>query len=237
MKWIAHRGAPLLYPENSLEGLTYAAGLGAYAVECDLRRTRDGVYILFHDPDTLRLTGQHRAVEDCTYAELCAMLDAQGLPLLTLDQLLAQYNGRAYILLHMKVEPEAALLAALRPASEQLILGVSSLPWLRAIRGWMPKERILAFLPDPHARHAFVAEGAGVVRLWEAWLDEITPRAVLAESGMPVWIMACDPQGSAKGSIELLSRALALGADGVLMDDTLLGAKWFGQTYPENDLI
>ena len=51
---IAHRTAPLDAPENSLEGIRKAAGLGADMVEVDLRRTLDGVAVLLHDPWLLR---------------------------------------------------------------------------------------------------------------------------------------------------------------------------------------
>lgn len=66
MKLIAHRGASLERPENSLESLEYGSELGAFAVECDVRMTADGVYIIFHDDrlerlggDRVLLTGSH----------------------------------------------------------------------------------------------------------------------------------------------------------------------------------
>lgn len=53
---IAHRTAPLDAPENSREGIAFAARVGADAVEIDLRLARDGVPVLSHDPLTLRTT-------------------------------------------------------------------------------------------------------------------------------------------------------------------------------------
>lgn len=47
---IAHRTCPRHAPENSLEGVRRAAELGADLVEVDVRRTRDGIPVLCHDP-------------------------------------------------------------------------------------------------------------------------------------------------------------------------------------------
>ena len=49
MKWIAHRGASLEMPENTLASLRLGSALGAYAVECDVRRLADGEYVIYHD--------------------------------------------------------------------------------------------------------------------------------------------------------------------------------------------
>lgn len=53
---IAHRTCPRNAPENSREGIAFAAQLGADAVEIDLRLSGDGVPVLSHDPITLRTT-------------------------------------------------------------------------------------------------------------------------------------------------------------------------------------
>jgi glycerophosphoryl diester phosphodiesterase len=47
---IAHRGASHIERENTVEAFRTAAQLGSDAVELDVRRTRDGVLIVHHDP-------------------------------------------------------------------------------------------------------------------------------------------------------------------------------------------
>jgi glycerophosphoryl diester phosphodiesterase len=47
---IAHRGASLTRPENSIEAFQEARRLGADMVELDVRRTADGVLAVHHDP-------------------------------------------------------------------------------------------------------------------------------------------------------------------------------------------
>ncbi|HPB45513.1 MAG: glycerophosphodiester phosphodiesterase [Microthrixaceae bacterium] len=47
---IGHRGASHDYPENTLEAFRGAAAQGADWVELDVRRTRDGLLVVHHDP-------------------------------------------------------------------------------------------------------------------------------------------------------------------------------------------
>src|SRR5689334_11132534 len=46
---IVHRGASAIAPENTLEAYAAAMDLGADGCEVDLRLTRDGVIVMFHD--------------------------------------------------------------------------------------------------------------------------------------------------------------------------------------------
>jgi glycerophosphoryl diester phosphodiesterase len=105
---IAHRGGSALAPENTLAAFDLAARLGADALEIDVRRTRDGEAVVFHDEETARLTGQPGTIEARTLAEVRA-LDAgfgftpdggatfpfrdTGLGVPTLAEVLARYPG------------------------------------------------------------------------------------------------------------------------------------------------
>lgn len=53
---IAHRGAPLQFPEHTREGYTAAARMGAGAIECDVTFTRDGELVCRHDECDLHTT-------------------------------------------------------------------------------------------------------------------------------------------------------------------------------------
>ena len=46
---VAHRGATAEAPEHTLAAYRRAAAIGADAVECDVRMTRDGVLVCVHD--------------------------------------------------------------------------------------------------------------------------------------------------------------------------------------------
>lgn len=58
---IAHRGASMLAPENTLASANLAADLGVYGLETDIHISRDGVPFLMHD-DTLDRTTNVKAL-------------------------------------------------------------------------------------------------------------------------------------------------------------------------------
>ncbi len=65
---IAHRGAPMRAPENTLASFRIAKQLGATEIETDVQLTTDNVLVLCHDDTLTRYQlGEHR-VEDLPYA-------------------------------------------------------------------------------------------------------------------------------------------------------------------------
>src|ERR1041385_8169688 len=74
----AHRGAGELAPENTLEAFELGWKLGCYP-ECDLRMTKDGVIVTFHDGDFSRVVKgvaeemKKKGVADVTWAQLSTM--------------------------------------------------------------------------------------------------------------------------------------------------------------------
>ena len=56
-KLIAHRGASHAAPENTLAAFAAAMDAGADGVELDVRATRTGEVVVFHDPTLERLAG------------------------------------------------------------------------------------------------------------------------------------------------------------------------------------
>lgn len=66
----AHRGASEYLPENTLLSFYTGIFMGANGIETDVRRTKDGTLVLFHDKTLERVTGDPRLVEECTLAEL-----------------------------------------------------------------------------------------------------------------------------------------------------------------------
>ena len=66
---IGHRGAAGAAPENTLASIRKARELGASWVEFDVKLTRDGQAILFHDDDLERTTDGRGAVAATTLAK------------------------------------------------------------------------------------------------------------------------------------------------------------------------
>jgi len=69
-KIIAHRGFAKHNTENSFEAFRFAAASDCYGIETDVHKTRDGVFVCFHDDNTLRIHGQELIVSDVTYPHL-----------------------------------------------------------------------------------------------------------------------------------------------------------------------
>ncbi|PKP10168.1 MAG: glycerophosphodiester phosphodiesterase [Bacteroidetes bacterium HGW-Bacteroidetes-4] len=67
---IAHRGASIEAPENTLTAIKRAWEQGAKRVECDIHLTSDKRVVLIHDADTLRVSGVMKIIRKTTLAEL-----------------------------------------------------------------------------------------------------------------------------------------------------------------------
>lgn len=226
---VAHRGASLEYPCNSLESLTGAARMGADWVECDVRRIGDGRLVIFHD-ETVEAGGRRRPVRELTYEELCRACAPDAPYPMTFEELCARYRERAPILLHIKenrADPE--LVEAIDRAPFEHVWGVQSLEMLAEAARRTDPAHILAFMPERQLYHQFLSGGAGVIRLWESWLDRLSPDEVRATGAQQVFVMCCNPEGSMNGSEQSLDRIAALGADGALLNDIRMALSWRGR--------
>jgi glycerophosphoryl diester phosphodiesterase len=67
---VAHRGATAAAPEHTLAAYRQAAAVGADAVECDVRMTRDGVLVCVHDRRITRISNGRGVVSALHLAEL-----------------------------------------------------------------------------------------------------------------------------------------------------------------------
>jgi glycerophosphoryl diester phosphodiesterase len=101
---IAHRGGALESTENTIAAFQRAFRIGADGIETDIRLTRDGTVVVYHDDTFGRVEGlpkaqRTRLVSDMTYAELTAQTlipvgeDTGGRRVPTLSDLLAQVHG------------------------------------------------------------------------------------------------------------------------------------------------
>ncbi len=66
----AHRGASEYAPENTLSSFYLGLMQGANGIETDVRRTKDGVLVLFHDDTVDRVTDGSGKLSDFTLEEL-----------------------------------------------------------------------------------------------------------------------------------------------------------------------
>lgn len=109
----AHRGLHGKgVPENTLTAFERAAARGC-GIELDVRRTKDGELVIFHDEKLERLCGQKGGVGDYTLSELQTMRlsgSAEHMP--TLLEALAAVDGRVPLIVELKSMKPSAQLAA-----------------------------------------------------------------------------------------------------------------------------
>ncbi|TDN93011.1 glycerophosphodiester phosphodiesterase family protein [Microbacterium sp. BK668] len=108
---LAHRGlvtpdgAAAGIAENSFAAVAEAHAAGAHYVESDCHLTRDGVVVLFHDPDLSRVTGDTRRVDEVSLRTLADLMSGHG-GVITLEQALDAFPD-----VHWNLDVKAAAAA------------------------------------------------------------------------------------------------------------------------------
>ncbi len=226
---IAHRGASTDHPENTLDSIRAAFELGADAVEVDVRLSRDGVPVIFHDDTLDRTTDGRGLVENLTLRQLKA-LDAgswmaarfAGARIPTLDEAVRAAKGRGDLLLDLKVDGLAARVREIYDRAgepqESALIG-----------GWTPGQRAEFVRDMPGARilktdAAPVVWGADLFRqlrrdgLWGFEAGDYWPASFLGDAalhGVPVIAYTVNDEVTAR-------RVIEAGVAGIETDDPAL---------------
>lgn len=115
---IAHRAGPPPSPENTLAALERAIDAGADMAEVDVQRTRDGVVVVIHDADLMRMAGSPQRVRETRYADLAGVVQRpdDGSPatergVATLAEFLERARGRIRLMIELKLYGPDPLLA------------------------------------------------------------------------------------------------------------------------------
>jgi glycerophosphoryl diester phosphodiesterase len=105
----AHRAGPPPAPENSLAALEYAIRDGADYTEIDVQLTSDGVAVLLHDVDFMRVAGDQRRITDVTYPDVrdLEMFSSEDIPaeerkIVSLHEFLERAEGRIRVMIELK---------------------------------------------------------------------------------------------------------------------------------------
>ena len=173
-RWIAHRGAGRLAPENTLAAFRVGASHGFRAFECDVKLSADGVPFLLHDAALDRTTDGNGPAGALDWGRL-SRLDAGrwhgrafvGEPLPSLEAI-ARWcvaNGHA---LDLEIKPS--------PGHEHETGGVVAEAAARHFAGTALPPLLTSFRPDALAAAREAAPGLprGLLldTLRDGWLDE-----------------------------------------------------------------
>ena len=119
---LAHRGARLQAPENTVSAFQLVLDHGCDGFECDVRATADGQIVICHDADYMGLE-----VADSNYAELALAAEACSCEKpARLDELISRFGERAYMDLELKLPGMAARLTELLKDTRRESVLVSS---------------------------------------------------------------------------------------------------------------
>ncbi|ASI68981.1 glycerophosphodiester phosphodiesterase [Diaphorobacter nitroreducens] len=172
-RWIAHRGAGKLAPENTLAAFRLGAQHGYRMFECDAKLSSDGVAFLLHDATLERTTNGHGTAGDQPWGTL-AQLDAgawhsrtyAGEPLPTLEHLARWCIANGHFL-NIEIKPtpgtEAETGRAVAALAARLWHGQSVPPLLTSFK---PQALAGARETAPHLPRGLLLD-----QLHDGWLD------------------------------------------------------------------
>ncbi len=184
----AHRGASAYAPENTFAAFDLGIKMGAGGIETDVRRTKDGVPVLFHDATLFRITGEDIPVAEKTYPELLTLdfggwKDAsfRGEKIPSLEGFLRRYGGRGiYFDLEIKqegVEADILPLVSRFCDIEKVCLTSFSFEALKNAKVLSPRIRTGALVSD--------ISDPTMKKIASCGADRVCPRAdVLTEAGV-----------------------------------------------------
>lgn len=150
-----HRGAGTLAPENTLEAFELAWSLGTIP-EADLRTTRDGVIVAFHDGNFARVVKdaspelKKKGVADLSWAELSALDVGEGRHVTTLAPVFERMKGRPERRLYLDIKnvdlKKLAELVRAHDVEPQVILASTLYPVLRTWKSLAPASGTLLWM-------------------------------------------------------------------------------------------
>ena len=142
----AHRGASEYAPENTLLSFHTGIFMGANGIETDVRRTKDGVLVLFHDDTLTRVTGEEGGIADYTLEELRRFRVKKGHltdKICTLEEFLAAFAHRdltfAIELKAADVEEDTAAMIRRFGVEEKVVITSFNFDFVRRMRSAAPE--------------------------------------------------------------------------------------------------
>lgn len=229
-KWIAHRGAGKLAPENTLAAFQLGAKLGYRMFECDAKLSSDGVVFLLHDEHLERTTNGTGVAGSHEWSHL-SQLDAGSWhsiayadePLPTLESLARFCLSHGYFLnIEIKPTPGTEAMTGAIVAKEALRLwqGESIPPLLTSFKTealvaakqtapLLPRGLLLDSLWDGWLEAALELECVAIVCNYKLWNEELV-ETVHAQK------IRC--LSYTVNEQDIADSLIALGTDGIITD-------------------
>lgn len=229
-RWVAHRGAGKLAPENTLAAFRFGAAHGYRMFECDAKLSADGVPFLMHDA-TLERTTNGRGIGGAQTWSALSQLDAGGWhsrafagePLPTLENLARFCLANDY-LLNIEIKPT--------PGTERETGEVVAREAARLWQGAAIPPLLTSFqvesLKGAAAVQPELPRGLLLDSLREGWLDaalDLGCQAIVCNHALWDAATVAKVHGAGMRSLSYTvnddwaaQRLIALGTDGIITD-------------------
>ena len=225
----AHRAGARYAPENTLLALERAIAAQADYAEIDVQRTKDGVVVVVHDADLMRLAGDARKIAETDYAAFADVRlgsdDGSGgdeRRLARLDEFLDRANGRIGLAVELKyygwdplLAPQVLAEIRARRAEQEVLIISLSLQAIAQVRSLAPDIRTgyLSSVSVGSLRHLPV----NALALSRQRSTAQTIRDAHARRyEVYVWTV-----NDAAGMVEMVGR----GADGIITDEPIIATR------------
>ncbi len=123
--FVAHRGDPVSYRENTLPAFSAAEKAGAHMLELDVQLSKDGQCVILHDDRLNRLWNVDAAVEDITFSEIQRVTSGDPYDIPLLHDVLSSTS--IPLMIDVKdestIDPIADVLAAHDAVARALVVG------------------------------------------------------------------------------------------------------------------
>ena len=222
---VAHRGASIAFPENTIEAYQGSIDAGVHLFEIDLRRTKDDKLVSLHDNTLDRTTNSKGPVGDKTLQELRS-LDAgswhsdkfKGAKIPTFREILETAGTSSDVLIDLKGEAPSyreQIVSEIKRYGDpkRIVFGVRSVEAATYFHKRLPTSRQIGLIPDEDSIEAFAKAGVDTIRLWPRWLGNrsLVPRVRRAGTKLHI--------GAGAGSREEVEPLLAHQPDSLSSDD------------------
>ena len=229
-RWVAHRGAGKLAPENTLAAFKLGASHGYRMFECDVKLSSDGVPFLLHDDTLERTTNGHDVAGLQTWQAL-QKLDAgswhssyyAGEPIPSLEAIAAYCISHGFDL-NIEIKPTTGM----DQQTGELVAQHAAHLWQNEAR----KPLLTSFKPDAlqAAQDAAPELPRGLLlnELWKGWLETglmVGCKAIICH--YKLWDTSSVTQAKSAGfktlsytvnDAEHVQRLFSLKTDGVITD-------------------
>jgi len=232
-RWVAHRGAGKLAPENTLAAFRLGARYGYRMFECDVKLSADEVPFLLHDASLERTTNGQGIAGQLSWAEL-SRLDAgswhsrayAGEPIASLDAVARYCLGNGFAL-NIEIKPTPGV----ESQTGALVADAAARLWAHAPAGAMAP-LLTSFSPDAleaaQSAQPHLPRGLLLEQLWTGWLETaLRLGCVAVVCNQALWDESSVRQARSAG-LRMSSytvndewaaeRLLALGTDAIITD-------------------